>query len=67
LLANPEAVKELRVSIPRNTIEEIIKEGEQLILDEGEEATIKLGHIATILMTLLFVIRASTVGGRHGL
>jgi hypothetical protein len=63
LLANPEAIKELRVSIPGNTIEEIIEEGEQLIFDEGEEATTKLGHIATILMTLLFVIRASTVGG----
>ena len=53
----------MRVSIPGNTIEEIIEEGKQLIPDEGEEATTKLGHIATILMTLLFVIRASTVGG----
>ena len=34
-----------------------------LIPDGGEEATNKLGHIATILMTLLFVIRASTMGG----
>jgi hypothetical protein len=63
LLAHPEAVKELRVSIPGNTIEEIIKEGERLILDAGEEATVKLGHIATISLTLLFVIRASTVEG----
>jgi hypothetical protein len=62
-LANPEAVKELRVSIPGNTIQEIVLEGERLILDFREEATEKLGHIATILMTLLFVIRASTVGG----
>jgi hypothetical protein len=63
LLANPEAIKELGVSIPGNTIEEIIDEGKQLILYEGEEATTKLGHIATNLLTLLFVIRASTVGG----
>ena len=63
LLAHPKAAKELRVSIPGNTIEEIVVEGEQLILDVGEEATRKLGHIATILMTLLFVIRASTRGG----
>ena len=63
LLAHPKAAKELRVSIPGNTIEEIVVEGEQLILDVGEEATRKLGHIATILMTLLFVIRASTLGG----
>jgi hypothetical protein len=62
-LAHPEAVKELRVSIPGNTIQEIVVEGEQLMLDGREEATEKLGHIATILMTLLFVIRASTVGG----
>ena len=41
----------------------IVVECEQLILDVGEEATRKLGHIATILMTLLFVIRASTLGG----
>ena len=62
-LDNPEATKKLRVSIPGNTIAEILGEGKQLILDQREEATIKLGHIATILMTLLFVIRASTVGG----
>ena len=62
-MAHPEAVKELRVSIPGNTIQEIVVEGEQLMLDGREEATEKLGHIATILMTLLFVIRASTVGG----
>ena len=54
-LAHPEAVKELRVSIPGNTIQEIVVEGEQLMLDGREEATEKLGHIATILMTLLFL------------
>jgi hypothetical protein len=62
LAANPEATKEVRVSIPGSTIEEIIDEGNRLILDEGVEATTKLGHIATILLTLLFAIRASTVG-----
>ena len=67
LAANPEAIKEVRVLIPANTIEEIIGEGEQLILDEGVEATAKLGHIATILLTVLFVIRASTVGGPSAL
>ena len=34
----------MRASIPGNTIEEIIDEGEQLILDEGEEATTKGIH-----------------------
>ena len=56
LAAHPEAIKEVRVSIPANTIEEIIGEGERLILDEGVEATAKIGHIATIVLTLLFVI-----------
>ena len=63
LLAHPEAVKELRVSIPGKTILDMIVAGETIISDGGEVATRKLGHIATILMTLLFVIRASTLGG----
>ena len=63
LLAHPEAVKELRVSIPGKTIWDMIVAGETIFSDAGEAATRKLGHIATILMTLLFVIRASTLGG----
>jgi hypothetical protein len=65
--ANPDLEVELkprlRVSIPGDTIEEIVIEGAQLISDRSAESTVKLGHISSMLLTLLFAVRASTIGG----
>ena len=42
---------------------EIVVEGAQLISDQSVESTMKRGHISSMLLTLLFAIRASTIGG----